>query len=262
MPQPFGRRPAQPEPKPTAQSNRTIMAVSAVALAVAVIGGLAVTRLSPPPASPSSEDRQAEFSTNPVPLGLEAAQTRSAPWPELKIGQPNWVIEQHAERYTCPSDDCGAIGELYFRQQVEVHEVTNGFARISDPYDAACENGISAYVDSGPANCQMSNGIREGRLSEWIEAAALSSLQPEDPGASASPREKLVSGSDDFALYRAQFTEAAESLISRGNCTAEQIAELGGFWYAPSLKPRAAYFLWCGSNRFYLDAKTGEIWQN
>ena len=79
-----------------------------------------------------------------------------------------WVTVDYLNRWTCPSIDCGIVGQLFFREGVNVLERQGEWARISKRYDAACRNGRSTYVDKGNPSCTATNGIVQGMMAEWI----------------------------------------------------------------------------------------------
>ena len=230
----FGRRQASRPTNTAKAGNKWTTTAAAGLAAVVVIGGLVALM-------PGGDE--------PVVAQVEA------PMPS------HWVTTQRLARYTCPSTGCGVVGEFYYRQGVDIYEERNGFARVTKFYDASCTNGRSDYVDSGPAGCTKVNGIENGQFAEWVELSALSTERPADPGEGATGTAELVADSDDFNIYQAQFVRAAETMMAQGMCTAEQIREIGGFWYAPSRKPDPVYFIWCGDVQYYLDASTGEIWR-
>ena len=80
-----------------------------------------------------------------------------------------WVTSDRLNRHTCPSTDCGIVGQLVFREGADVFEDKDGWARISQHYDASCANGRSEYVDSGDSRCAPENGIVDGKFAEWVE---------------------------------------------------------------------------------------------
>ncbi len=79
-----------------------------------------------------------------------------------------WVTADAVNRRTCPSEECGVVGKLFFREAAVVYEMSEGWGRISDRYDASCAAGRSKYVDSGNTACLESNGIKDGRFAEWV----------------------------------------------------------------------------------------------
>lgn len=174
-----------------------------------------------------------------------------------------WVTSQYLDRHTCPSESCGIVGRLSFREAATVLEIKNGWTRITKFYDASCVNGVSKYVEKGTANCTAENGISDKRFAEWVLSKNLSSTRPADPAETATAEESLVAQSDDFTQYRETFTKAARQLISGGRCTAADFREMGGWLKSTTERDRPIYFTYCGgmttSNRLYLNAATGEI---
>jgi len=82
---------------------------------------------------------------------------------------------------------------------------------------------------------------------------------------SAGEYTAAVKDSDDFAKYQAAFEKAAKNLVESGRCSVAQLKEGGGFWKSTTHKTKPIYFTYCGaahiSNRIYLDASTGRIFQ-
>lgn len=175
-----------------------------------------------------------------------------------------WVTVDRAPRRTCPSDTCGVVGQFFFREAATVAETKNGWARTTDRYDAACEGGYSAYVDSGDAGCTADNGITDGKFAEWVRLELLSSERPPDPAEGATGLAAVVGQSDDFRTFQGAFVRAAKKLIADGKCTEAELREQGGFAKSSNRKG-PVYFLYCGgmtaSNRLYLNAETGQIFR-
>lgn len=140
-------------------------------------------------------------------------------------------------------------------------ETQGGWVRISRHYDAGCSSGLSDFVDFGNDQCIGGNGIVDGQFAEWVEMAGLSPERPADPAEGATGLAKIIGQSDDFNLYQTQFVEAAQRLIELGACTETQLADFGGFFASVSLKPRKAYFIHCGMEKYYLDVATMEIFR-
>lgn len=180
-------------------------------------------------------------------------------------GSRMWVTSQYLDRHTCPSESCGIVGRLFFREAADVLEVDGDWARITDAYDASCSNGVSEYVDSGNANCATENGISDGQFAEWVRVADLATVRPANPAETAAEDERLVAQSDDFAQYRDAFTTAARTLIADGRCTAAEFEEMGGWVKSSNDRDRPVYFTYCGgmttANRIYLNTETGEIYR-
>lgn len=195
--------------------------------------------------------------------GAPAEQTDAKP--ENGIEQ-HWVTTERLDRRTCPSRRCGVVGQLMFRDAARVYETTDGWARISEPYDASCVAGRSEYVDSGQASCTEANGISGGRFAEWVEVGALSTTRPADPAATAATDETLVAQSDDFQRHRRAFAQAAAQLIADGRCTRQDFIEMGGWLKSVNeYRDQPVYFTYCGgmtqAHKIYLDASTGRIFR-
>lgn len=176
-----------------------------------------------------------------------------------------WVTSEWLNRRTCPSESCGVVGQLFFREGLTVREERDGWARITQTYDASCVGGRSEYVDTGNAACDDTNGIVDGQFAEWVSLEYLSENRPPDPAADASGIEELVAGSDDFARYRTAFAEAAQSLIAQRRCTERDFRDMGGWVKSTSHSSQPIYFTYCGgatvANRLYLNAATGEVFR-
>ncbi len=176
-----------------------------------------------------------------------------------------WVISERLNRRTCPSDSCGVVGQFFFREGATILERRDGWARVTEPYDASCVNGRSQYVDTGNASCDPANGISDRKFAEWVSAKYLSETRPPDPAADASGIEELVAGSDDFARYRTVFVETVYSLIAQGRCTESDFRDMGGWVKSFNHRNQPVYFTYCGGatvdNRLYLNADTGDIFR-
>ena len=177
----------------------------------------------------------------------------------------HWVTSDRLNRRTCPSTDCGIVGQFFFREGTDVFEDKDGWARVSRYYDASCANGRSEYVDSEDSRCDPENGIVDGKFAEWVLADFLSEDRPPNPAADATGLEVLVAGSDDFQKYRGAFAQAAQSLISSGQCREADFREWDGWMKSVNDRSQPIYFIYCGgskvSNRLYLNTETGEVFR-
>lgn len=193
-------------------------------------------------------------------LAVLLAGATSIAWADSKM----WVTSDRLDRRTCPSTQCGAVGQLYFREAATVLEVKGKWSRITKPYSASCTAGQSDYVDRGNKACVPANGIVNGMFAEWVESKYLSAKRPADPGEGASGDAALVKDSDDFRIHQAVFAKAARQLINAGTCTETDFKEQGG-WMKSTSKGPSTYFAYCGgmtvSNRIYLDVSTGETFR-
>lgn len=176
-----------------------------------------------------------------------------------------WVTTDRLNRRTCPAVTCGVVGSLMFREKAIIYEEENGWARVSEYYDAFCQNGLSQYVDSGNASCTESNGIVNGHFAEWVSEKYLSNTRPADPSAGATGDYALVSGSDDYRIYKDIFAKAAASLIASGQCTEQDFRNMGGWLKSTNHRDSPVYFTYCGEmliqNRLYLNAATGDVFK-
>lgn len=181
----------------------------------------------------------------------------------LALAEPKlWVTSDRLERRTCPSEDCGSVGQLTFREGVTVFEVNGTWSRISKPYSASCNSfGNSQYVKRGNKACTQANGIVDGHFAEWVLSKQLSSERLANPSEGASGDAELVKDSDDFRLHQTQFAAAARTLIDARICTVDDFIEMGGWMKSTNQGPNA-YFTYCGgmsnSNKVYLDVSTGK----
>lgn len=174
-----------------------------------------------------------------------------------------WVTTQYADRHSCPSEKCGIVGRLFFRDAATPLEEKGDWVRISKLYDAACESGKSKYVDKGNAACAPENGIEDGRIAEWVKASQLAKVRPADPALTANADESIVAQSDDFVQYRAAFAKVAAELIADGRCTAVEFKEQGGWMKSTNQRDQPVYFTYCGGmtidNKIYMNAETAKV---
>lgn len=185
---------------------------------------------------------------------------------EITPGSEMWVKSDRLIRRTCPSKNCGVVGQLFHREVATVFEQQDSWVRISKYYDASCWDGRSEYVDEGPAECSAANGIDNGKFAEWAQAENLSATRPADPAANATGYSKLVAGSDDFRLHEKTFAKAARTLIDNGRCSEKDFLDMGGWLKSPS-KGAEIYFTYCKSesgnggvsDRIYLNVKSGRL---
>lgn len=175
-----------------------------------------------------------------------------------------WANSDRVNRRTCPSTECGVVGQLFFRESAVVLETRGSWARITKYYDGSCSGGRSDYVDSGNAECSAINGFDNAQFAEWVSLDLLVADRPADPAQDASGSSALVAGSDDFRLHEAAFVAAAEKLMSDGTCTAANYREMGGWMKSMNQKSEPVYFTYCGSgssDRIYLNAETGRTYR-
>lgn len=221
------------------------------------------------------------------PTGEAAEQVQVPPVEAAEVWM--WVTSDNLDLRTCPSESCGVVGHLPLQGAVNVVEEKDGWARVTPYHDAWCFDGRSELVVSGNDECLDTNGIRGGRVAEWVRKDSLSDHRPADPAADEQGGEllvessrsqatqtrqrgrahadlKLVEGSDDYRIYKDAFVTTARKLIANRTCTRADFEEMGGWVKSTTtFRSEPVYFTYCGgmtiSNRIYLNAKTGEIFR-
>jgi len=134
-------------------------------------------------------------------------------------------------------------GKLYQQEKVEVFEVKNGWARISEYY-AEEINGLSTKV------------------ARWVFATHLSAQRPTRKTITAnSPIINAIRSSDDLALHQDTFVRVSEELINSGECKLSDFEDIGGWWRSVDHKPRPVYYTYCGgainNHRVFVNTATG-----
>jgi hypothetical protein len=172
-----------------------------------------------------------------------------------------WANEDRVARRTCPSANCGVVGDLFFREKVTVFEKKNNWIRSTKPYPAFCENGIAKFVKRGNQSCTEENGIINGNHAEWVYIGSLSNTEPIDPAIDATGDYLLIKGSDDYRTYKDSFVKAAQNLINHDKCTRDDFILMGGWLKSISQKNKPIYFTICGDVQYRLNAQTGETWK-
>jgi hypothetical protein len=92
-----------------------------------------------------------------------------------------WVVVDGLKRFTCPSAECGVVGRFFYRETVPVFETEDGWSRVSGKKSAACYDGASIFVESGPDECTAENGITSGEFAEWVRSKYLADSEPLKP---------------------------------------------------------------------------------
>jgi hypothetical protein len=99
-----------------------------------------------------------------------------------------------------------------------------------------------------------------------LVACAEPQRSPDPPEVAKVDVERLISGSDDYQLYKGTFEEATTRLISEGTCSESDFLELGGWTKSVNAgRDVPIYFTYCGgmttANRVYLDARDGRTYR-
>lgn len=174
-----------------------------------------------------------------------------------------WATVDRLNIRSCPATSCGITGWITYGNKVTIYEEKDEWSRISQESSAMCEDGISAAIDTGNRNCTAENGIRDGKLSRWVSSQHLTDVEPKPVSAPLGCEGDLLSGSDNYDLYAGAFCTAALRMISDGTCTKQDFRKWA--WSASTKMGNGIYFTYCGgmapSNRYYLDVKSGRIFQ-
>ncbi|TCD16170.1 SH3 domain-containing protein [Oricola cellulosilytica] len=180
--------------------------------------------------------------------------------PSDNEGDHYWLSAERAETRTCPSLDCGVAGIVRFRDPVTVLDRSGEWVKIAENRKALCVNGRSRRIRVGNDVCEPSNGISQGRYSEWTLIKYLSRALPSSGSREIDEFEAIVAGSENFRLHRDAFAEAAMELVQRGFCTKAEISRQGGFSRAGGAADENIYLAYCGGDtmgdRVFADVKT------
>lgn len=89
-----------------------------------------------------------------------------------------WVTAERRNIRSCPSEACGLTGWETSGASVDVYETKDGWARISEPQTALCEDGTNVMIDEGDNRCIEENGIADGMMTRWVSLEFLSASEP------------------------------------------------------------------------------------
>ena len=149
-----------------------------------------------------------------------------------------------------------AAGSLRQGQEIEVLEVDNGWARISEYYDGA-RDGVSGTVASRV-------------FAEHLGAGGSAQAPVELPAAAVevdvdSPVYRAIESSDDLDKYQGLFVLVSEKLVESGACNLSDFRDIGGWWRSTSHQPRPVYYTYCGGatdkHRIFVDTQTGQVFR-
>lgn len=189
-----------------------------------------------------------EHNSGNVTKSAPKVKAQEVPIESSKPVDEYYVASEKVNVRLAPNKTGKITNTLYKRQKVEVFQVKDGWARISQYYDGSVE-GLSEDV------------------ARWVFAKHLSTNRPAEEQETNlnSPVAKAIKSSDDFSKYQKLFVSASEKLIKSGNCSLGDFTEMGGWWRSTKHKPKPVYFTYCGgmtiSNRIYLDTVTGKTFR-
>ena len=161
----------------------------------------------------------------------------------LSVGK-NYVVSDSTDERLEPAPKSNKTNTIYKGQAVEVYEIKNGWARVSEYY----------------------NGKYEGKsksVARWVLAKDLSAKKAtEKVVVINSAVAKSIKGSDDFSKYSKKMIEVSENLVKSGQCSIKDFEDMGG-WMRSTNRGKGVYFTYCGgmnsNNKVYLNINTGEI---
>jgi len=174
----------------------------------------------------------------------------------------NYVVNASTLNVRLAANASGKISRKLVRgQAVEVLEVDDGWARISQYYDGASEG-------------------QPGSVARWVYAEHLSaegSAQQQDRPAEPafyrvqrqvdidSPVYDAIRSSDDLAKYQGAFVTVSEELLDTGACELSDFRDIGGWWRSAAHKPDPVYYTYCGggsnNHRIYVNVDTGNVFR-
>ncbi len=162
----------------------------------------------------------------------------------LSYAQSMYVMSEDLNVRLSPSKYGKKTSVLLKGQRVDVYEIENGWARVTEYYDG------------------YSEGLN-GRVARWVYAKYLSTTKPKKKVIkSNSPVAKSLEASDDYEKYHKSFISVSEQLIKNGTCTIKDFNDQGG-WARSTTKGKGVYFTYCGgmrlSNKVYINVITGKI---
>ena len=137
--------------------------------------------------------------------------------------------------------------KLHRGQEVEVFEIDNGWARISEYFDGGSE-GLSSNV------------------ARWVSATHLSAKPPAPKGIDVySTIVWAIGASDDLAKHQDAFVQVSKILVDSGECKLSDFRDIGGWWRSAEHRSRPIYYTYCGSatnsHRIYVDIATGQTFR-
>lgn len=176
-----------------------------------------------------------------------------------------WINGDGVDKHSCPSPECGVVGQLSFRDPVDVYDMDGGWVRVSPARKALCVNGRTRFIKKGSDLCDPSNGIEGGTYYDWIPADYLSRGLPSSGSAETDEFEAIVAGSQDFRRHRDAFAEAAGKLVDAGTCSKAELAGQGGFARVTGSFSPDIYFAYCGGDtmgdRVFVDTKAKRVFR-
>ncbi|MFN0263827.1 SH3 domain-containing protein [Tepidamorphus sp. 3E244] len=163
--------------------------------------------------------------------------------PVNAIADDYYVTANSLNVRLCPATSCPATNKLYRGQKVELFQSRDGWARISEFYDASVEK--AEFPE-----------IQEDKVARWVSAEFLSRNKPTNPEPAAlspeimDPRIKYVPGVGDYGLTKREVVAMrrfALKLLKDGSCTAivnadKSVGKAGQYYVQCEGENRSRYF--------------------
>lgn len=142
------------------------------------------------------------------------------------------------------------VRKLRGGEQVDVFEVSNGWARVSAYYDNVAAGG-------------------SGLVAEWVFARHLEAIPPtavaSEPVDVTSPVYQAIKSSDDLDRHQGVFVMVSSKLVAAGQCKLSDFHDIGGWWRSAEHHPRPVYYTYCGGatneHRIFVDTATGQLFR-
>ena len=141
------------------------------------------------------------------------------------------------------------VRKLRRGDKIEVFELSNGWARVSEYYDDA-DDGRSGFV-------------AQWVYAEHLEVAPLVAASIEvDVN---SPVYQAIKSSDDLERHQGVFVLVSTKLVESGQCQLSDFHDIGGWWRSNAHRPRSVYYTYCGGaaneHRIFVDTATGRLFR-
>jgi len=174
----------------------------------------------------------------------------------------------------------GKIAErLHRNEKVEVFEVKDGWARISE-YFSVDKQGQSANIARWVFATHLTPVLPAEQMvdeGDTIVAAMTSSDDPtkrENTAVAEQPVQRIdvnspialaIKASEDLARYMCTFVSVSGKLIDAGECQLSDFEDIGGWWKSVDHQPRPIYYTYCGggnsNHRVFVNVSTGRVFR-
>lgn len=167
----------------------------------------------------------------------------SASAEEIKSGDYYVSANQLSVR-SAPNTAATVTNTLDRKQIVEVFEVKDGWARISNFNDASAQG-------------------KSVKTARWVSVDYLTATEPIGVLAEDTDIERYIRNSDNYSQHKSSFIDVSKKLLEKGRCNLSDYKNIGGWVSSMSHKSKPIYFTYCGgfskSNKIYINAKSGQI---